>query len=290
HGGPFANIAHGCSSVAATKMGLRLADYVVTEAGFGADLGAEKFLGIKCRTSGLAPKAAVLVTTLRALRYNGGAAKGEFGSPCMDALAKGVCNLEKHLENMAMFGVPTCVAINRYGTDSPEELRLVSEACARLGVRAVESEAYARGGAGAEGLAREIVRLCGEGSGGALRFPYAMDDAIAEKIRKVATAVYGADGVELSPAAAKGVKAIEAMGAGGLPVCMAKTQFSFTDDPTVLGRPKGFTIKVRDVRLYAGAGFVTAYAGEVLTMPGLPKVPSAEGMDVYEDGGIVGLS
>ena len=287
HGGPFANIAHGCSSVAATKAALRCADYVVTEAGFGADLGAEKFFDIKCRLAGLAPDAVVIVATVRALKMNGGAAKSDLGTENLDALQRGAANLEKHIENIGKFGVPAVVAVNVFPTDTEAELALLEELCARLGAPAVRSEVWAKGGEGGLAMADAVDA--------ALQQPahfhpiYDAEKPIAEKIETIAREIYGADGVDFTDAAKKQLVEMDALGMTETPVCMAKTQYSFSDNPELLGRPSGFRITVRELRASCGAGFVVALTGNVLTMPGLPKVPAAMGMDITEDGVITGL-
>jgi formate--tetrahydrofolate ligase len=290
HGGPFANIAHGCNSVAATKTALKLADYVITEAGFGADLGAEKFLDIKCRQAGLWPSAAVIVATVRALKMHGGLAKADLGRKDPAALAKGLPNLSKHIENVTkVFGVPAVVAINRFPTDDEEELELIRSRCRELGAEAALSEVWARGGAGGEELAGKVLAIADRAGGGAPRFVYAENDSLRRKIESVAVKIYGADGVVFAPGAAKEMDRLEGLGFGGLPVCMAKTQYSLSDDPAKLGRPEGFSITVRSVRVSAGAGFVAALTGDIMTMPGLPKSPAAERIDIGPDGKISGL-
>lgn len=288
HGGPFANIAHGCNSLIATTTAMRVADFAVTEAGFGADLGAEKFLDIACRAADLAPSAVVIVATVRALKYNGGVARAELGREDLEALERGMPNLLRHLSNIRdVFGLPCVVAVNAFPTDTRSELDLVTESCRRLGVSAVLFEGWAKGGEGGEALAREVVRLCEEPS--ELHHPYELDEGIAGKLDAVATKVYRADGIDLTSAAAKQLRQLEEQGFGGLPVCVAKTPYSFSDDQTKLGAPKGFRITVRGLRVSAGAGFIVALTGDVMTMPGLPKVPAAEGMDVAADGSVVGL-
>jgi len=288
HGGPFANIAHGCNSLIATTTAMRVADFAVTEAGFGADLGAEKFLDIACRAADLAPSAVVIVATVRALKYNGGVARAELGREDLEALERGMPNLLRHLSNIRdVFGLPCVVAVNAFPTDTRSELDLVTESCRRLGVSAVLFEGWAKGGEGGETLAREIVRLCEEPS--ELHHPYELDEGIEGKLNAVATKVYRADGIDLTPAAARQLRQLEEQGFGGLPVCVAKTPYSFSDDQTKLGAPKGFRITVRGLRVSAGAGFIVALTGGVMTMPGLPKVPAAEGMDVAADGSVVGL-
>lgn len=288
HGGPFANIAHGCNTVEATKTALRLADYVVTEAGFGADLGAEKFLDIKCRATGLAPSAVVLVATVRALKYNGGVAKVDLNQQNVEALKKGIPNLLRHVDNIqTVYGLPVVVAINAFPTDTPEELALVEEECKKRGVNVVLSEVWAKGGKGGQALAEEVMRLCQTES--KLTFAYDVKDSLKQKITDIATKIYHADGVEFAPSAAKQLQQLEELGFGELPICMAKTQYSFTDDQTKLGAPENFKITVREVRVSAGAGFVVCLTGSIMTMPGLPKVPAAEHIDVLDDGRIVGL-
>ena len=288
HGGPFANIAHGCNTVEATKTALRLADYVVTEAGFGADLGAEKFLDIKCRATGLAPSAVVLVATVRALKYNGGVAKADLNQQNVEALKEGIPNLLRHVDNIqTVYGLPVVVAINAFPTDTAEELALVEEECKKRGVNVVLSEVWAKGGKGGQALAEEVMRLCQTES--KLTFAYDVKESLKQKITDIATKIYHADGVEFAPSAAKQLQQLEELGFGELPVCMAKTQYSFTDDQTKLGAPENFKITVREVRVSAGAGFVVCLTGSIMTMPGLPKVPAAEHIDVLDDGRIVGL-
>ena len=288
HGGPFANIAHGCNTVEATKTALRLADYVVTEAGFGADLGAEKFLDIKCRATGLAPSAVVLVATVRALKYNGGVAKADLNQQNVDALKEGIPNLLRHVDNIqTVYGLPVVVAINAFPTDTAEELALVEEECKKRGVNVVLSEVWAKGGKGGQALAEEVMRLCQTES--KLTFAYDVKESLKQKITDIATKIYHADGVEFAPSAAKQLQQLEELGFGELPICMAKTQYSFTDDQTKLGAPENFKITVREVRVSAGAGFVVCLTGSIMTMPGLPKVPAAEHIDVLDDGRIVGL-
>jgi len=288
HGGPFANIAHGCNTVEATKTALRLADYVVTEAGFGADLGAEKFLDIKCRATGLAPSAVVLVATVRALKYNGGVAKADLNQQNVEALKEGIPNLLRHVDNIqTVYGLPVVVAINAFPTDTPEELALVEEECKKRGVNVVLSEVWAKGGKGGQTLAEEVMRLCQTES--KLTFAYDVKESLKQKITDIATKIYHADGVEFAPSAAKQLQQLEELGFGELPICMAKTQYSFTDDQTKLGAPENFKITVREVRVSAGAGFVVCLTGSIMTMPGLPKVPAAEHIDVLDDGRIVGL-
>ena len=289
HGGPYANIAHGCNSVMATKLALGLADYVVTEAGFGADLGAEKFLDIKCRKAGLAPDAVVIVATVRALKMHGGLAKTELANKDLAALERGLPNLLKHIENITQnFGLPAVVAINRFPGDDPEELALVEARCRELGVNVALSEVWGKGGQGGEALAREVLRLLDEGKKD-FRFIYADEDSLRTKIEKIAVKIYGADGVDFTGPAAKELDRLESLGFGAYPVCMAKTQYSLSDNPALLGRPSGFRVTVRNVRVSAGAGFVVALTGEIMTMPGLPKVPAAEKIDVDNSGRISGL-
>ncbi|MBR4869915.1 MAG: formate--tetrahydrofolate ligase, partial [Oscillospiraceae bacterium] len=288
HGGPFANIAHGCNSVMATRMAMRLGDYAITEAGFGADLGAEKFLDIKCRLAGLVPSAVVVVATVRALKNHGGVAKADLNEENLVALEKGLPNLLRHVDNIKnVYGLPCVVAINAFPTDTEAELALVEEKCRELGVNVALSEVWAKGGEGGETLAKEVVRLCEEENN--FRFAYEDDASIEEKLNCIACRVYHADGVELTGGARKQMKELEALGFGKLPICMAKTQYSFSDDPTKLGAPEGFTITVRNIKVSAGAGFLVALTGEIMTMPGLPKVPSAEKIDVDETGKITGL-
>ncbi len=288
HGGPFANIAHGCNSVTATKMAMKLGDYCVTEAGFGADLGAEKFFNIKCRKAGLSPDAAVIVATVRALKSHGGVAKAELGNENLEALEKGLPNLLKHIENITEhFGIPAVVAINRFPTDTEAELELVREKCKALGVNVALSEVWAKGGDGGIELAKEVVALCEKPS--TLHLTYENTDTLEEKVRAVVRNVYGGDDVQFLPAAKKELDRLTALGYGDLPVCMAKTQYSFSDDPALLCRPSGFTVTVRGVKLSAGAGFVVVLTGSIMTMPGLPKVPAAEAIDVDENGRITGL-
>lgn len=288
HGGPFANIAHGCNTVEATKTALRLADYVVTEAGFGADLGAEKFLDIKCRATGLAPSAVVLVATVRALKYNGGVAKADLNQQNVEALKEGIPNLLRHVDNIqTVYGLPVVVAINAFPTDTAEELALVEEECKKRGVNVVLSEVWAKGGKGGQALAEEVMHLCQTES--KLTFAYDVKESLKQKITDIATKIYHADSVEFAPSAAKQLQQLEELGFGELPICMAKTQYSFTDDQTKLGAPENFKITVREVRVSAGAGFVVCLTGSIMTMPGLPKVPAAEHIDVLDDGRIVGL-
>lgn len=288
HGGPFANIAHGCNSVTATRMGMKMADYLITEAGFGADLGAEKFIDIKCRMTGIEPSAVVLVATIKALKYNGGVAKADLGAENLEALEKGLPNLLKHIENINnVFGLPVVVAINKFPTDTDAEVALVREKCKELGVNVALSNVWAEGGAGGEELAREVVRLCEQDS--KLQFVYDTDLSIKEKIEAIATKIYGADGVDYSAKAETEIATMEALGFGNLPICMAKNQYSLTDDQTKLGRPTGFRITISDLTPSIGAGFLVALTGSIMKMPGLPKVPAAEKIDVDNDGVISGL-
>lgn len=289
HGGPFANIAHGCNSVSATKLALKMADYTVTEAGFGADLGAEKFFDIKCRFAGLKPSAVVLVATVRALKYNGGVPKTELKAENVDALVKGSVNLEKHIENLHLYGIPVVVAINRFDTDTDAELEALREICEKNGADFTLSEVFAKGSEGGIELAEKVVAACDKKSEFKLLYPDEM--SICDKISTIAKNIYGADGVVFEPAAKKAIAEIEKLDEKykRFPVCMAKTQYSFSDDQTKLGRPTGFEITVRDVKLSAGAGFIVVLTGNILTMPGLPKVPAANSIDVDENGNIVGL-
>ncbi len=288
HGGPFANIAHGCNSVRATKTALGLSDYTVTEAGFGADLGAEKFLDIKCRIAGLKPDAVVLVATIRALKYNGGVAKKDLGEENLEALKKGIVNLEKHIENIQKYGVPVVVTLNAFLTDTEAEMAYVKQFCEERDCRFALSEVWAKGGEGGEALAREVINTI-ENKPSNYAPIYADDLSLTEKITKVATEIYGAEGVNFLPAAARQLAKIEEMGFGKLPVCMAKTQYSLSDDPNMLGRPRNYNITVREAYVSAGAGFVVALTGAIVTMPGLPKRPAAFDIDVDKDGKIVGL-
>ena len=288
HGGPFANIAHGCNSVSATDTALKLADYVVTEAGFGADLGAEKFLDIKCRAAGMDPSAVVIVATVKALKYNGGVPKGELGAENLEALEKGLPNLLKHVENITqVYGLPCVVAVNRFVNDTDAELALIRDRCRALGVNVALSEVWGRGGEGGVELAQEVLRLCGQPH--QFRFAYELGLPLRDKIEAIVRRVYGGAGVSYSSAASRELDRLEAMGFGGLPVCMAKTQYSLSDDPGKLGRPEGFTVTVSKVRVSAGAGFVVVQTGDIMTMPGLPKVPAAEKIDVDDASVIHGL-
>ena len=288
HGGPFANIAHGCNSVIATKTALKLADYVITEAGFGADLGAEKFLDIKCRAAGLRPSAVVIVATVRALKMHGGLLKEELKEENLQALEKGLPNLLRHASNIRnVYGLPAVVAVNRFPTDTDAEIALVIRKCRELGVNTVLSDVWAKGGEGGEELAREVVRLCEEEN--AFRFCYDEKAPVKEKIERIVTRIYGGKDVAYTPEAEEEIARLSALGFGQLPVCMAKTQYSFSDDAKKLGAPEGFTVTVRTVKVSAGAGFLVVLTGNILTMPGLPKVPAAENIDVTEDGRIVGL-
>ena len=290
HGGPFANIAHGCNSVTATRMALKLGDYVVTEAGFGADLGAEKFLDIKCRLAGLRPNAVVIVATVRALKSHGGVPKTELNTENLDALEKGLPNLLHHVNTIrSTYHLPCVVAINAFPTDTAAELRLVEEKCRELGVRAVLSEVWAKGGEGGKALAEEVVRLCEQPSAEAFTFSYPTDTTLVNKLNAIVQRVYGGAQAVLTPAAQKQAERLTELGFGDLPVCMAKTQYSLSDDPTLLGAPKDFSVTVRSLKVSAGAGFIVALTGEIMTMPGLPKVPAAEKIDVDENGRITGL-
>jgi len=288
HGGPFANIAHGCNSVIATKMASKMADYVVTEAGFGADLGAEKFIDIKCRATGLKPSAVVIVATVKALKYNGGVAKADLGAENLKALEAGLPNLLKHVENITqVFKLPAVVAINKFPTDTEAELNLIKEKCKELGVNVALSEVWGKGSEGGEELANEVLRLTETNS--ELQFAYDLNMPIKEKIKSIAKKLYGADDVDFAPKASKEILNFEKLGFGNLPICMAKNQYSLTDDAKVLGRPTGFKITIRDLTLSAGAGFIVALTGDIMKMPGLPKVPAAENIDVDVDGKIKGL-
>ena len=287
HGGPFANIAHGCNSVRATRLALKLADYCITEAGFGSDLGAEKFFDIKCRLSGLKPSAVVLVATVRVLKYNGGVPKADLSAENLEALEKGVANLKAHIENMRKYQVPVVVAINRFLSDSDRELQLIEKTCADCGADFAMTEVFAKGGEGGKALAQKVVAACEKPSN--FTPIYSGQLTIAEKVETLAKEIYGADGVTYTAAAQKALKEIQALGGDRLPVCVAKTQYSLSDNPALLGRPKGFQITVRDMKLSNGAGFVVIYTGDIMTMPGLPKVPAAEKIDVTADGVIEGL-
>lgn len=288
HGGPFANIAHGCNSVMATKTALKLADYTITEAGFGADLGAEKFFDIKCRYAGLKPDAVVLVATVRALKMHGGVPKTDLATPDVEAVKRGIVNLEKHIENIKQYGLPLVVAINAFAQDTPEELEAIRSHCAAHGVNVALSEVFAKGGEGGIELAKEVVALATSGKAD-FKLLYGEELSLKEKIETIAKKIYGAVGVNYTKEANNALKDFEKMGYGHLPVCMAKTQYSFSDDPTLLGRPEGFEITIKNCRIAAGAGFVVVLTGDIMTMPGLPKVPAAEKIDVSDDGVISGL-
>ena len=289
HGGPFANIAHGCNSVIATKMALKLGDYTVTEAGFGADLGAEKFLDIKCRMAGLSPDAVVVVATVRALKMHGGLEIGNLAEENLEALEKGIPNLLRHVSNIRnVYGLPCVVAVNRFPTDTDAEIAFVIEKCAGLGVNAVLSTAWAEGGKGAEALAKEVVRLCEEEKAD-FRFSYDLDLGIEEKLLAITRRIYGGSGIAILPGAARQIEKLTQLGFGSLPVCVAKTQYSFSDDPAKKGAPEGFTVTIKSVKVSAGAGFIVALTGDILTMPGLPRVPAAEKIDIDENGVITGL-
>ncbi len=288
HGGPFANIAHGCNSVMATKLAMKLGDYAITEAGFGADLGAEKFLDIKCRYAGLTPSAVVVVATIRALKMHGGVPKTELAGENLEALEKGIPNLLRHVSNIKnVYKLPSVVAVNRFPTDTDAEVELIIEKCKALGVNVVLSNVWAEGGKGGEELAKEVVALCEQPND--FTFSYELEGTIEEKIEAVVKKVYGGDGISVLPAAKKQIASIEAMGYANLPVCMAKTQYSFSDDPTKLGAPENFTVTIKNVKISAGAGFIVVLTGDIMTMPGLPKVPAAEKIDVDENGKISGL-
>ncbi len=288
HGGPFANIAHGCNSVMATKTALKLADYTITEAGFGADLGAEKFFDIKCRYAGLKPDAVVLVATVRALKMHGGVPKTDLATPDVEAVKRGLVNLEKHIENIKQYGLPLVVAINAFAQDTPEELEAIRSHCAAHGVNVALSEVFAKGGEGGIELAKEVVALATSGKAD-FKLLYGAELSLKEKIETIAKKIYGAVGVNYTKEANNALKDFEKMGYGHLPVCMAKTQYSFSDDPALLGRPEGFEITIKNCRIAAGAGFVVVLTGDIMTMPGLPKVPAAEKIDVSDDGVISGL-
>lgn len=287
HGGPFANIAHGCNSIMATRLGLKLSDYLVTEAGFGADLGAEKFLNIKCRIADLKPSAVVLVATVRALKMHGGVAKSDLQTENTGAIEKGFANLEKHLENIRSFGVPVVVAINKFHTDTNRETSLIEEKCKSLGVPVSLCEVWEKGGEGGVDLAHKVVEATSQDN--QFRFIYDQNESIKEKILKIATVIYGAESVTYAPKAVKEIERLESIGLDKLPICMAKTQFSFSDNPALLGRPSGFAITIKEVRVSAGAGFIVALTGDIMVMPGLPKAPAAERMDIDEAGIITGL-
>lgn len=289
HGGPFANIAHGCNSVMATKLALKMGDYTITEAGFGADLGAEKFLDIKCRMAGLKPNAVVVVATVRALKMHGGMDKKQLNGENLQALEKGVPNLLRHVANIKnVYGLPCVVAVNRFPTDTDSEIQFIIEKCRELGVNTVLSDVWAKGGEGGEELAREVIRLCEEEKGN-FTFAYELNTTIEEKITAVVQKVYGGKGIQITPAAKKQIAQLTALGFENLPVCMAKTQYSFSDDPSKLGAPEDFTVTVKNVKVSAGAGFIVVMTGDILTMPGLPKAPAAERIDVDENGKITGL-
>ena len=288
HGGPFANIAHGCNSVMATKTAMKLADYTITEAGFGADLGAEKFFDIKCRYAGLKPDAVVLVATVRALKMHGGVPKANLATPNVEAVKKGIVNLEKHIENIKKYHVPMVVAINIFAQDTQEELQAIYDHCAAMGVNVALSDVFAKGGEGGVELAKEVVRLCDSGEAD-FQPIYDLNMSLKEKIETVAREIYGADGVNYTNEADKTLAELEALGYGNLPVCMAKTQYSFSDDPALLARPSGFKVTIKNCRISAGAGFVVVLTGDIMTMPGLPKVPAAEKIDVSDEGVISGL-
>lgn len=287
HGGPFANIAHGCNSVRATKAALKMADYVVTEAGFGADLGAEKFMDIKCCKAGIAPDAVVILATVKALKYNGGVKKDELAAPNLEAVKKGIVNLDKHIENLHAFGVPVVVTLNSFLTDTEEEYEFIKKHCEDMGCEFALARVWAEGGKGGEELAAKVIRTI-ENKKSELKFTYELDAPLKDKIEAIATKIYGAGSVTYSSEASRMLKKIEKMGYGNLPVCMAKNQYSLSDDPNALGRPEGFNVNIREVYVSAGAGFVVAITGTVMTMPGLPKVPAAENIDVVDDK-IVGL-
>jgi len=289
HGGPFANIAHGCNSVIATKLGMRLAEYTVTEAGFGADLGAEKFLDIKCRKAGIHPDAVVIVATIRALKMHGGVAKADLGTPNPAAVEKGIANLEKHIENIRLYNLPVVVAINHFTADTNEELAVIETHCKKLGVQAIKADHWARGGAGAEAVARAVIDIASQPRTDHFQFLYTDEMSLWNKVRAIAQNIYGADNIMADAKVRQKFKDYEAAGFGHLPVCMAKTQYSLSTDPALLGRPKNFDVPVRDLKLSAGAGFVVALLGDIMTMPGLPKIPAAEAIDINEKGEIIGL-
>lgn len=282
HGGPFANIAHGCNSVRATKAALKMADYVVTEAGFGADLGAEKFIDIKCRKAGIAPDAVVILATVKALKYNGGVKKDELAAPNLEAVKKGIVNLDKHIENLHAFGVPVVVTLNSFLTDTEEEYEFIRKHCEDMGCEFALAKVWAEGGKGGEELAAKVIKTI-ETKKSELKFTYELDSPLKDKIEAIATKIYGAGSVSYSAEASRMLKKLEKMGFGNLPVCMAKNQYSLSDDPNALGRPEGFNVNIREVYVSAGAGFVVAITGTVMTMPGLPKVPAAENIDVVDD-------
>ncbi len=288
HGGPFANIAHGCNSVVATKLGLKLADYCITEAGFGADLGAEKFMDIKCRCTGVRPHAVVIVATARALKLHGGVTKKNLNAPDPEAVTAGCVNLGKHIENMQSYGVPVIVAVNHFYTDTKEELNRIVEFCDKMGVRAVVADIFEKGGEGGKVLAEELVKLIASVTPD-FKPAYKLEQPVKDKIKELCRNIYGAEDVTFSAKAEKTIDQIEQMGYRDLPVCMAKTQYSLSDNPALMGRPEGFTMSVREVRLSAGAGFIVVLTGEIMSMPGLPKVPAANKLDIYENGEIVGL-
>ena len=289
HGGPFANIAHGCNSVIATRTAMKMADFAITEAGFGADLGAEKFLDIKCRMAGLTPSAVVIVATVRALKMHGGLAKTELGEENVDALLRGIPNLLRHVSNIKnVYKLPSVVAINRFPTDTDREIDCIIEKCRELGVNVVLSTVWAEGGKGGEALAREVVRLCEEEKGD-FTYSYELEDTVENKIEAIVKRIYGGKGVVITPQARKQISAISALGLGNLPICVAKTQYSFSDDPTKLGAPEGFDVTIKNVKVSAGAGFIVVLTGDIMTMPGLPKSPAAERIDVDENGKITGL-
>jgi formate--tetrahydrofolate ligase len=288
HGGPFANIAHGCNSIIATRMALKLGDYAITEAGFGGDLGAEKFLDIKCRLANLKPSVVVIVATVRALKHHGGIAKADLGAENLPALEKGLPNLLRHVDNMAkVYGLPSVVAINRFPTDTENEIKLIGDKCMELGVNVALSEVWGKGGNGGIALAEEVVRLCDEP--GDFKFCYPLETSIEEKINSIVKKVYRGDSAVLTPGAKKQMERLEKLGFGNLPICMAKTQYSFSDAAALLGAPRNFKVTVRNLKISAGAGFIVALTGEIMTMPGLPKVPAAEKIDVDATGKISGL-
>ena len=288
HGGPFANIAHGCNSVQATKLAIKLGDYAITEAGFGADLGAEKFMDIKCRMSGLRPDAVVIVATVKALKYNGGVAKDNLKEENLDALSKGIVNLEKHIENMQSFGTPVVVALNRFATDTDAEIKTVVDRCAAYGVKCALCEVFAKGGEGGIELAKYVVDAI-ENNPAAYVPVYDVEDSVEDKVKAIVTKIYGGNGVVFSNKAKKEIKKLAELGLDKKPVCIAKTQYSLSDNPSLLGRPSGFNVEIKTIRISNGAGFIVAEAGDIMTMPGLPKVPAAENIDINEDGIISGL-